>query len=141
MDGCMPITSGRAIVAKAGLERFVLAFGFFPLCLFPHRSHRSPTLLQYTRSRRWTRIAILTESTERVGPGPTGVLRESGQLQPLETLAGGETREKTSEKEKEKVDKSPRNSRASLEGRASVVLGAVGSGLKQRLQAAVTGSH
>ena len=83
----------------------------------------------------------MTESTERVGPGPTGVSREGGQLQPLETLAGGGTREKTSEKEKEKVDKSPRLSRASLEGRTSVVLGAVGSGLKQRLQAAVTGSH
>lgn len=74
-----------------------------------------------------------------MGPGPTGVLRESGQLQPLEMLAGGETREKTPEKEKEKVDKSP-FSRASLEGRTSVVLGAVGSGLKQRLHAAVTGS-
>jgi hypothetical protein len=49
--------------------------------------------------------------------------------------------EKTSEKEKEKVDKSPRRRGASLEERTSVVLGAVGSGLKQRLQAAVTGSH
>jgi hypothetical protein len=29
MDGCMPITNGRAIVAKADLERFVLAFGSF----------------------------------------------------------------------------------------------------------------
>jgi len=76
-----------------------------------------------------------------VGPGPTGVLNEGGQRQPLDTLAGGETKENTSEKEKEKVDNSPGRRGASLEGRASVVLGAVGSGLKQRLQAAVTGSH
>jgi hypothetical protein len=33
MDGYMAITSGRAIVAKAGLERFVLACGFFSLFL------------------------------------------------------------------------------------------------------------
>ena len=98
-------------------------------------------MLQYTRYRRWTRIAILTESTERVGPGPTGVLREGGQLQPLDTLPGSETKEKTSEKEKEKVDKSPRHRVASLERRAPVVLGAVGNGLRQRLQAAVSGSH
>ena len=53
-------------------------------------------------------------------------------------LAGSETREKTAEKEKEKGDKPPGSS---LERRTSVVLGAVGSGLKQRLQAAVSGSH
>ena len=119
-----------------GKVRFCLRFLFYSLLLVS--SHRSPTLLQYTRYRRWTRIAILTESAERVGPGPTGVLNEGGQLQPLDTLAGSESKEKTSEKEKEKVDNS---SRHSLEGRASVVLGAVGSGLKQRLQAAVAGSH
>ena len=143
MDGCMVITSGRAIVAKAGLERFVFAWVSFliPSVSFSPRSHWSPTLIQYTRYRRWMRIAILTESTELVGPGPTGVLREGGQLQPLDTLTGGETREKTSEKETERVDKSPRLSRASLEGRTSEVLSAVGNGLKQRLHAAVTGSH
>lgn len=91
-------------------------------------------MLQYTRYRRWTRVAVLTESTERVGPGPTGVLREGGQVRPLATLAGGETKEKSAEKE------TPGRSRASsLERRTSVVLGAVGSGLKQRLQAAVSG--
>lgn len=94
--------------------------------------------MQYTRYRRWTRIAVLTESTERVGPGPTGVLRDGEQMQPLNMLAGSETREKTAEKEKEKGDKPPGSS---LERRTSVVLGAVGSGLKQRLQAAVSGSH
>lgn len=92
-------------------------------------------MLQYTRYRRWTRIAVLTESTERVGPGPTGVLREDGQLHVLGTLAGGGTREKTAEKEKRE------GMGTSLERRTSVVLGAVGSGLKQRLQAAVSGSH
>ena len=125
-----------------GKVRARLQFIFsFSRCSFPHRSHRFPALSQYTRYRRWTRIAILTESTERVGPGPTGVLREGGHLQPLDTLAGGEIMEKTSEKVTEKVDKSPRHSRASLEGRTSAVLGAVGNGLKQRLHAAVTGSH
>lgn len=96
---------------------------------------------KYTRYRRWTRTAILTESTERVGPGPTGVLRGDGQIQPLETLAGSLTREQTPEKEKEKVDKSPWRTGASLEKHAPMVLGAVGNGLKQRLQAAVSGSH
>ncbi len=81
------------------------------------------------------------ESMERVGAGPMGVLREDGQLQPLDTLVGGETREKTVAKEKEKMDKSPRRTGAPLEGRTSVVLGAVGNGLKQRLHAAVSGSH
>lgn len=143
MDGCTAITCGRAIVAKAGLERFVLACGLFSLFLAAHllTAHTGSTLLQYTRYRRWTRIAILTESTKRVGPGPTGVLREGGQLHPLDTLAGGETREKTPEKEKEKVEKSPRHRGASLERHTPMVLSAVGSGLKQRLQAAVSGSH
>jgi hypothetical protein len=67
-------------------------------------------------------------------------LREGGQLQPLDTLAGGETSEKTSEKEKEKVDESL-SLRASLERHAPMVLGAVGNGLKQRLHAAVSGSN
>ncbi|KAI0256054.1 hypothetical protein BJV78DRAFT_1150889 [Lactifluus subvellereus] len=55
----------------------------------------------YTGYRRWTRVAVLTETTERVGPGQTGILREDGALQPLGTLAGGE---KVTEKEKEKKD-------------------------------------
>ena len=33
---------------------------------------------KYTRYRRWTRIAILTETVELVGPGEFGVLRDSG---------------------------------------------------------------
>ena len=76
-----------------------------------------------------------------MGPGPTGVLRGGGQVQSLDTLASGETREKTSEKEKEKVEMSPRGMVASLERHTPMVLGAVGSGLKQRLHAAVSGSH
>ena len=84
------------------------------------------------------RVAVLTETTERVGPGPTGVLREDGQLHLLDTLAGGGTRERSAEKERR--DKAP-GVGTSLERRTSVVLGAVGSGLKQRLQAAVSGSH
>jgi hypothetical protein len=66
-------------------------------------------------------------------------LREGGQLQPLDLLVGGETREKTPEKEK--VGKSPERMEASLERHTPMVLGAVGSGLKQRLHAAVSGSH
>lgn len=33
---------------------------------------------KYTRYRRWTRIAILTETVELVGPGEFGVMRDSG---------------------------------------------------------------
>jgi len=94
-------------------------------------------LLQYTRYRRWTRVAVLTETTERVGPGPTGILREGGQVHPLDTLVSPDTKDKTVEKEKEKRDNLPSN----IERRASIVLGAVGGGLKQRLQAAVSGTH
>ena len=71
-----------------------------------------------------------------MGAGSTGFLREGGQLQPLDAVAGAEA-----EKEKEKRDKAPGREGSSLERRTSVVLGAVGSGLKQRLQAAVSGSH
>ncbi|KAF9222650.1 hypothetical protein BS17DRAFT_783177 [Gyrodon lividus] len=43
---------------------------------------------KYTRYRRWTRIAILTETIELVGPGEFGVLRDSGAFS---TLSGGDT--------------------------------------------------
>jgi hypothetical protein len=134
MGGCMATTSGRVIVAKAGLARFVSTL----------RTHLiiadSLVFLKYTRHRRWTRVAVLTETTERVGPGATGVLREDGALQPLDTPAGGE---KVPEREKEKNDESigSGSSVSSIERRTSVVLGTVGSGLRQRLQAAVSGSH
>ena len=82
-------------------------------------------------------MAVLTETTERVGAGPTGVLREGGQVHPLETLVGSDAKEKTVEKDKEKRDSLP----SQIERRTSVVLGAVGGGLKQRLQAAVSGTH
>lgn len=36
---------------------------------------------KYTRFRRWTRVALLTEEVERVGPGETGVVRrESAEI-------------------------------------------------------------
>jgi hypothetical protein len=36
---------------------------------------------KYTRFRRWTRVALLTEEVERVGPGETGVMRrESAEI-------------------------------------------------------------
>ena len=83
-------------------------------------------------------MAVLTETTERVGPGPTGVLRKGGQVHPLDTLVGSDTKEKTVEKEKENKDNLP----STIERRTpSVVLGAVGGGLRQRLQAAVSGAH
>jgi hypothetical protein len=83
--------------------------------------------------------------TERVGPGPTGVLREDGDLRPLDALANGESKEKEKidEKEKDKRD-TPGDPTTSNERRKSVGLGvglgAVGSGIKQRLHAAVAGS-
>ena len=131
MGGCMATTSGRVIAGKAGLARFVSTL----------RTHLiiadSLVFLKYTRHRRWTRVAILTETTERVGPGATGVLREDGALQPLDRPAGGE---KAPEKEKDESIGSG-SSLSSIERRTSVVLGTVGSGLRQRLQAAVSGSH
>ncbi|KAI9445655.1 integral peroxisomal membrane peroxin-domain-containing protein [Russula earlei] len=93
---------------------------------------------KYTRYRRWTRIALLKETTERVGQGPTGVLREDGKLQPLDMPTSTETKEKN---EKEKSNNLPGSGPSTLEMRTSVVLGAVGSGLKQRLHAAVSGAH
>ena len=61
-------------------------------------------------------------------------MREDGELRPLDTLANGEG-------EKEKKDKSSADSTSSNERRKSVGLGVVGSGIRQRLQAAVSGSH
>lgn len=57
-------------------------------------------------------------------------------------VAHGETNEKTAVMEREKKEKSFAGS-SSLERRTSVALGAVavGSGLKQILQAAVSGAH
>ncbi|KAH7885639.1 integral peroxisomal membrane peroxin-domain-containing protein [Phlebopus sp. FC_14] len=43
---------------------------------------------KYTRYRRWTRIATLTETVELVGPGELGVVRDSGAFS---TLSGGST--------------------------------------------------
>ncbi|KAH9038714.1 integral peroxisomal membrane peroxin-domain-containing protein [Lactarius pseudohatsudake] len=99
---------------------------------------------KYTRHRRWTRVAFLTETTERVGPGPTGVSREDGDLRPLDTLPNGDSKEKQKigEKESEKRDKSPGDSTFSNDRRKSTIgLGVVGGGIKQRLHAAVSGSH
>ncbi|KAH8992761.1 hypothetical protein EDB86DRAFT_2930664 [Lactarius hatsudake] len=99
---------------------------------------------KYTRHRRWTRVAFLTETTERVGPGPTGVSREDGDLRPLDTLPNGDSKErqKIGEKESEKRDKPPGESTFSNDRRmSSIGLGVVGSGIKQRLHAAVSGSH
>ncbi len=78
-----------------------------------------------------------------MGPGPTGVSREDGDLRPLDTLAIGESKEKEKigEKEKEKRDRSPGDPTLSNERRTSLGLGVVGSGIRQRLQAAVSGSH
>ena len=78
-------------------------------------------------------------------PGPTGVLREDGGLRQLDTSANGESKEKEKmdEKAKEKRDGSPGDPASSNERRNSVVLGVVGSGsgIRQRLQAAVSGSY
>lgn len=46
---------------------------------------------KYTRYRRWTRIAILTETVELVGPGEFGVLRDSGAFSTFSTSTAGNT--------------------------------------------------
>ena len=43
---------------------------------------RSSCILQYTRFRRWTRVAVLTETVELVGPGPLGVQRDGEPATP-----------------------------------------------------------
>ncbi len=76
-----------------------------------------------------------------MGPGPTGVSREDGDVRPLDMSVRGEgSEEKIGEKET-KRDKSPGIPTSPIEGRKSVGLGVVGSGIRQRLQAAVSGSH
>lgn len=42
---------------------------------------------KYTRFRRWTRIAVLSEIVELVGPGDLGVVRDSGELGGYATAA------------------------------------------------------
>jgi hypothetical protein len=56
-------------------------------------------------------------------------------------LANGVTKDKEKIDEKEKGDKSTGDPTSSNERRKSVALGVVGSGIRQRLQAAVSGSH
>ncbi|KAF8557945.1 hypothetical protein OG21DRAFT_1481748 [Imleria badia] len=46
---------------------------------------------KYTRYRRWTRIAILTETVELVGPGDFGVVRDSGAFSTFSTSSAGNT--------------------------------------------------
>lgn len=46
---------------------------------------------KYTRYRRWTRIAILTEIIELVGPGEFGVQRDSGAFSTFSTSSAGNT--------------------------------------------------
>ena len=46
---------------------------------------------KYTRYRRWTRIAILTETVELVGAGEFGVLRDSGAFSTVSTSSTGNT--------------------------------------------------
>ncbi|KAG9316459.1 Peroxin/Dysferlin domain-containing protein [Chiua virens] len=43
---------------------------------------------KYTRYRRWTRIAILTETVELVGPGEFGVMRDSGAFSVASAVSG-----------------------------------------------------
>jgi hypothetical protein len=45
-------------------------------------------VLQYTRYRRWTRIAVLTETVEEVGPGPLGVERPDPPSAPPSPTVG-----------------------------------------------------
>jgi hypothetical protein len=66
-------------------------------------------------------------------------LREDGNVNPLDTLASSEAKEKNTEREKAKRDNVPGHGHH--EKSPSVVFSAVGSELKQRLQAAVSGAH
>ena len=68
MDGCTGIINGKEQVRRAGWERYChLAHVLF--------CHRFSTFVftQFTRFRKWTRVAVLTESIEHVDGGPVGV--------------------------------------------------------------------
>lgn len=81
---------------------------------------------KYTRFRRWTRIAVLREETEEVGPGFTGVVRS----QPAQTVVSTDVHQQaTPNKEPTSALPSP-NSPGETGGTAS-------DRLRQRLQAAM----
>jgi hypothetical protein len=75
---------------------------------------------KYTRYRRWTRIAVLSESAELVGPGDVGVQREE------QTIPANQSTPVDVEHDR----------RSSVDGTPEVER----TGLRQRLKLAVSGS-
>ncbi|KAF8585915.1 hypothetical protein K439DRAFT_1409374 [Ramaria rubella] len=105
---------------------------------------------KYTRYRRWTRIAVLEEEVEEVGPGKLGILTDAGtlakstnniapeQLEEENVPSDGETKgtkkaPETPKKGHARQDSHPQqNNRGSFEEQ--------GSGLRERLKNVVKGS-
>ncbi|TFY58071.1 hypothetical protein EVG20_g8293 [Dentipellis fragilis] len=90
---------------------------------------------KYTRYRRWSRVAVLTEMIEPVGPGETGVLRDDGELHPLPTPLA-----RVKEEEEKEVKPAPKEPNIEVVPRAASPDDSRG-GLKKRLQAAVSSHH
>lgn len=95
---------------------------------------------KYTRYRRWTRIAVLEETVEEVGPGELGILKDTvdhpkstNEERPLEESP----RSRLKEKSPIKVPDSPDKHLESSENRGGGE--EKGSALRERLKSAVKG--
>jgi len=100
---------------------------------------------KYTRFRRWTRIALLTETIELVGPGELGVVRDSAELDGYGTAnsifgstpsvsANSPTLSSFSDSESQTAMTAPDLPKESKDGEGSRSM------LKQRLKAVVEGT-
>ncbi|KAF8441379.1 Peroxin/Dysferlin domain-containing protein [Boletus edulis BED1] len=96
---------------------------------------------KYTRYRRWTRIAVLTETVELVGPGEFGVLRDSGAFSTFTASSGNTASMVTagvvsptasSFSDWESTGSAPEQSKEQKEARGM---------LRQRLKAAMDSGH
>ncbi|THH12497.1 hypothetical protein EW146_g7638 [Bondarzewia mesenterica] len=86
---------------------------------------------KYTRFRRWTRIAVLTELVENVGPGETGIVADDDDIIPYEPS--------TTPKQNDSAPSVNRDDAAS--SHSAEDLTDESRGLKQRLKAVVAGVH
>lgn len=106
---------------------------------------------KYTRFRRWTRIAVLTETVELVGPGELGVLRDSMEFSGYGTAtssifgstgtpsisANSPTLSSFSESEMQSTMTAPESQKDGKDGKDG---GSTRNMLRQRLKAVVEGT-
>ncbi|KAI0049878.1 hypothetical protein FA95DRAFT_778772 [Auriscalpium vulgare] len=94
------------------------------------------SISKYTRYRRWTRIALLTETIDLVGPGPTGIVREDDDDDLAPLRSPGASAPSSPVHSREQSQNKPDRA-GSPDERRHLGLGA----LRQRLQAAVAGGQ